>query len=208
MPFPRVRRADSGFFSRKRAGSCGFGARRLLGVPVLHVVDRRLVVADAPVNARGDDLGWRFGRKLGAPLAIGGPVTVYPRLKPLRLISITVYVVAGSGASALSADAPDRDRARQLARPRVGELRSGGRAGQRRFDGRVARDRQNKRHATDASTARGDDASRLARRVPHLTASEPSSWPGSVVTPDSTSSRLAGKARLARARRASLRALS
>ena len=44
--------------------------RRLVGLPPLHVVDRRLVIADAPENSRRHDFCWRLRRELDAPLAL------------------------------------------------------------------------------------------------------------------------------------------
>ena len=61
---------------RGSAPAAAGSARRLLGLPFLHVVDRRLVVADAPEDPRRHDFGRRLGRKLRAPLAVAGSVTV------------------------------------------------------------------------------------------------------------------------------------
>jgi RNA polymerase sigma-70 factor (ECF subfamily) len=55
---------------------------RIVRIPGADVVNRRLVVADAPQQPRGDHLGGGFGRHLGAPLPAAGPFDVHAHAEP------------------------------------------------------------------------------------------------------------------------------
>ena len=61
------------------------GAGRAFGGPPFERVDRRLVVADRPQDARGDDLGARLRVELGAPLAAGAVPHGVTRAEPAAL---------------------------------------------------------------------------------------------------------------------------
>ncbi len=98
------------------------------------------MVADGPVEARRHHFGRRFGRELGAPLALARPLHVVAAAESGALDADDGVGGRRIGREALAADAPEQVAARVGFDPELRELRGRRRARQRGLDRGMARE--------------------------------------------------------------------